>query len=126
MASIETAADAGDPLPLELRRRAEEQLAKSPGESALDQKNLARLLHDLDVHQVALEMQNEELQRSQLELNARKAEYFDLYDMAPVGYCTLSDRGLILQANLTVVKLLSTTRDALINRRLTRFIIWED
>ncbi len=53
------------------------------------------------MHQIELEMQNEELQRSQTELENARARYFNLYDLAPIGYVTLSEKGLILEANLT-------------------------
>ena len=74
------------------------------------------------MHQVELEMQNEELRRAQLELDATRARYFDLYDLAPVGYCTLSEQGLILEANLTAASRLGVARDALAQQRLTSFI----
>jgi PAS domain S-box-containing protein len=71
-------------------------------------------------------MQNEELRRAQIELEASRARYFDLYDLAPVGYFTLSEEGMILEANLTVAGLLGVGRNALVKQPLTRFIFPED
>jgi diguanylate cyclase (GGDEF)-like protein/PAS domain S-box-containing protein len=84
------------------------------------------MLHELQVHQIELELQNEELRRTQLEVDAIRARYFDLYDLAPVGYCTLSERGLILEANLTAATLLGVTRQQLINQPISRFILKAD
>ena len=91
-------------------------------QSALSPDAVRDLLHELRVHQIELEMQNEELRRSQLELDASRARYFDLYDLAPVGYCSLSERGLILQANLAAATLLGTGRDMLVGQPLSHFI----
>jgi PAS domain S-box-containing protein len=85
-----------------------------------------RSLHELRVHQIELEMQNEELRRTQEELEVSRARYFDLYDLAPVGYVTLSEKGLILEANLTAAKLLGLARSALIKQPLSRFILPQD
>ena len=85
-----------------------------------------RLLHSLRVHQIELEAQNEELRRTQVELDASRARYFDLYDLAPVGYITVSEPGLILQANLTSATLLGVMRDDLVRQPLTRFICTDD
>ena len=76
----------------------------------------------LRVHQVELEMQNEELRRSQADLSAAKTRYSDLYDQAPVGYLTLSEHGMILEANVTAAALLGVTRSALVEQPLSRFI----
>ena len=65
---------------------------------SLSSEEARQHLHDLRVHQIELEMQNEELRRTKEELEASRARYFDLYDLAPVGYCTLSEEGIILGA----------------------------
>ena len=83
-------------------------------------------LHELRVHQIQLEMQNEELRRTQAALGAERERYADLYDQAPVGYCTISEQELILEANLCVAGLLDVARDALIKQPITRFILKED
>lgn len=98
-----------------LRRQAEEIARGNAGQSpeniaTLSPEETRRMLHELRVHQIELEMQNEELCRAQVELSAAKARYFDLYDLAPVGYCTISEQGLILQANLTAATLLGVAR----------------
>ena len=71
-------------------------------------------------------MQNEELRRSQVELEASRARYFNLYDLAPVGYCSVSEHGLILQANLAAASLLGAVRATLIRQPITRFVCKAD
>jgi len=85
-----------------------------------------RLLHELQVHQIELELQNEELRQAQVALDLERTKYFDLYDLAPVGYVTLSDQGLILQANLTAAKQLGVPRSELLHRPISRFILDKD
>ena len=80
-------------------------------------------VHELRVHQIELEMQNEELRRAQLELDASRERYFDLYDLAPVAYCTVSEQGQILEANMTAAVLLGTTRSKLVGQRISRYIV---
>ncbi|MFH1983342.1 MAG: PAS domain-containing protein [Pseudomonadota bacterium] len=116
---------------VELRRRAEEiireKAAQSPEDlEALSPEKMREMLHELRVHQIELDMQNEELRRAQVDLEATRQRYFDLYDLAPVGYCTISEKGLILEANLTAATLLSVSRSALVKQPLTRFILSED
>lgn len=114
-----------------LRRRAEEIARGKPAPAdeipnSLSSETARQLLHELQVHKLELEMQNEELRRTQVELEASRARYFDLYDLAPVGYLTLSEKGLILEANLTAAGLLGMTRSDLIKRPLSRFILPDD
>jgi PAS domain S-box-containing protein len=84
------------------------------------------LLHELRVHQTELEAQNEELRRTQIELDLTRARYFDLYDLAPVGYFTLSDTETILEANLTATHLLGQTVKALVGSPIRNFILPSD
>jgi len=114
-----------------LRWRAEEfargKVAPSPEDlESLPPQDLRQMFHELSVHQIELEMQNEELRRTQAQLDAARARYFDLYDLAPVGYCIISHEGLILEANLTVITLLDIARAALVRQPITRFIHRED
>ncbi len=111
-----------------LRQRAEVSLsldnAAKFGSAIILKKE--ELLHELKVHQIELEMQNEELRVAQNELELSRARYFDLYEMAPVGYCLLSNKGLILEANLMMSILLDISRDRIIKRSMSSFILKED
>ena len=84
------------------------------------------LLEDLQIHQFELEMQNDELRRAQMELEAARDKYSDLYDFAPVGYFTISEKGMILEANLTGADLIGVGRQSLLGMPLSRFIAKED
>ena len=108
-----------------LRSRAEQLLAKKNDVIAqtMDGKeDLKSLVHELQVHQVELEMQNEALRQAQDEIEKSRNRYFDLYDFAPVGFATLDEVGLILEINLTGASLLSIERENLINRRFQLFV----
>jgi PAS domain S-box-containing protein len=87
------------------------------------------LQHALEVQQVELEMQNDELSQSRAALETSRLRYFDLYDLAPVGYCTLSEAaansGLILEANLSAATLLGVARGTLVGQAFSRFIFRE-
>ena len=112
----------------QLRSRAEQQLQELDSQETNAQwpAEARRVLHELQVHQVELEMQKEELRATQKELEASRARYFDLYDLAPVGYVTVSQGGIILETNLTAAVLLGVARNALPRQRLSRFILSDD
>ena len=84
------------------------------------------MLNVLGAHQIQLEMQNEELRQTQLELDAARARYFDLYDQAPSGYLTVDGPGLIVEGNLTAASLLGIDRSRLVARPFTGFIAAAD
>lgn len=113
--------------PLSLRQKAEQKALEREGLSACDsravsQEEMQQKVHELLVHQIELEMQNDELRSAQEELEEARARYLDLYDLAPVGYCTLDEDGLIREANLTAAGMFGVPRGALVNRPITRFI----
>jgi PAS domain S-box-containing protein len=93
-----------------------------PDVSTLSTEKIQELVHELHVHQIELELQNEDLRQAQLKLEELKDNYLDLYDFAPDGYMTLNDKGLILEANLTAVRLLGTDRTSLIKMFLSHFV----
>lgn len=108
-----------------LRDRAEEKIRSL---NNLHNKDLGleetrQLLHQIQVHQIELEMQNEELSKAYSDLEASHALYFDLYSIAPLGYCTLSKNGIIVKANLTLSALLGVDRKQLTGEPLSRFIV---
>ncbi len=85
-----------------------------------DHPSTETLLHELQVHQIELEMQNEALRQSQAELEASRDRYVDLYEFAPVGYLTLNRDGVVVAANLTAAAMLCFERQALLGRRFAR------
>jgi len=114
-----------------LHQRAEMTLQQavdplSAQDAELSPQALQATLHDLRVYQVELERQNEELRRTQVELVASQAIVSDFYDLAPVGYCTVSALGLILQANLAAATLLGLPRRELLLQPIARFICAPD
>jgi PAS domain S-box-containing protein len=114
-----------------LRRSAEKAVQEGKMHSLehgdpLISEEMRMTFHGLTAHQIELEMQNEKLRRTQAELDDSRARYFDLYDQAPVGYCTLSEKGLILEGNLTATALLGLNRNMLVNQPFSRFILKED
>ena len=111
----------------DLRMRAEETLEKRvSGLKTQTPDDTARLIHELEVHQIELEMQNEELRRAQVELEESRSRYSDLYDFAPMGYFVLDSNGLIMNLNLTGAALLGVERGHLIGKPFNSFIAKED
>ena len=110
-----------------LRQQAEEVLRATPraapGPVADDAQ---QLVYELQVHQVELEMQNEELQQVQRELVVSRDRYSDLYEFAPVGLLTVDEQGTVLEANLTACKLFSVDRVSLLHKRLSHFLSLAD
>jgi PAS domain S-box-containing protein len=110
-----------------LRRKAEERLnTRLAALKYATDVDLRRLAHELQVHQIELEMQNEELHRIQKELEESRDRYSDLYDFAPVGYLTLNKTGLILEANITAAGQLGLEKSFLINRPFYHYIERKD
>jgi len=103
-----------------LRRKAEELLKnnqKKPG-SSLSEVEILKLIHEIEVYQIELELQNEELKAAKdraIELASEK--YAELYDFAPSGYFTLSKEGEIIDLNIAASKMLGKNRAGLIKRR---------
>lgn len=111
----------------ELRRRAKERLDSELGDSPENAGDEVRkLLHELRTYQIELELQNDELRRVQEELVETRDQYIDLYDLAPFGYLTLSEKGVIVKANLTLADMLDEERRSLHGQPFTRFIFYND
>jgi len=110
-----------------LRQRAEEKFSQIAAVSQpTSPLEIEQLLHELRVHQIELEIQNEEMRRVQVELDTERAAYFELYDMAPVGYLTLSETGLIKRTNLAATTMLGVNRNVLLHMSISHFIFSED
>jgi PAS domain S-box-containing protein len=110
-----------------LRRQAEEivsgQIATATASlKAMSPAVVLKLMHELQVHQIELEIQNEELRKRQLQLEEARERYFDLYELAPVSYCTISEHGVILEANLAAAELLGEPRSALVGQYISHYI----
>ncbi len=114
-----------------LRQIAEEMAEKrkavmTPDFNNLSPEEVQKVFHELSVHQIELEMQNEELCAVRAELEAARARYFDLYNQAPAGYLTVNDQGIILESNQTAATMLGTTVLNLKNQPLSNWIFSED
>jgi PAS domain S-box-containing protein len=108
----------------ELRRRAEERLKEKSGKAieATIWNDSQRLVQELQVHQVELELQNEELERARAEAEAGLERYTDLYDYAPVGYLTFDRDGVIRRVNLTGARLLGLESARVVGGRFPLFV----
>ena len=111
----------------EQRRSAEEQMKANAPEEGIPRSGdeTQRLVHELEVHQIELEMQNAELRQAREQEEKALERYTDLYDFAPVGYFTLDRDGVIRAANLTGAALLGIERSRLIGRRFGQFVTAE-
>ncbi len=94
--------------------------------SALSSEETRRMLYELEVQQIELEMQNEELRRIQAALETVRNQYFNHYELAPVGYFTLSTQNLLVEVNCTGAIMLGVNRDQLTLQRFSNFILAED
>ncbi len=108
-----------------MRDAAEERLAAMPAPGT-PLRTTEELLHELQVHQIELEMQNEELRRAQCALEESRDRYVDLYEFAPLAYLTLNRGGLIAEMNLAGATLLGAERGKLLQQRFDHFVLLED
>lgn len=111
----------------EIRKLAEEMAVHSPDTILeLSADELKQMFYEFQVHQIELEMQNDEIRKNQMELGISNKRYFDLYEMAPVGYLTVNEKHMIIESNLTAADLLGTTRKLIVNYPFSKFIYTED
>lgn len=111
-----------------LRRQAEAKLQawEELQPEVINLDNFRWYVHELRVHQIELEIQNEELRLSEQQLEASQGRFKALYDFAPVGYVTVSEEGLILEANRTAAVLWGVAAETLVRQPISRFILPED
>jgi PAS domain S-box-containing protein len=109
-------------------RKVADEVLREKSQSALKttSDSLQKTEAELQLHQTELEMQNEELRSVQANLERSRERYFELYDLAPAGYLTLSKKGLVLNANFTAATLLGVDRKNLIGMPFGRFIVQDD
>jgi len=106
-----------------IRKQAEAMLSKSGRDLAgMSSADIEKLLFELQVHQVELEMQNEELKRTHQELSASRDDFVRIYNLSPVAYLTLNEQGIIKKANMAAAQLLGCSKEALVNKKLGKFI----
>jgi PAS domain S-box-containing protein len=123
--------DFGCPAERARRRRAEElagqRAARFPEDLvAMSPEDMAKALQELRVHQVELELLNDELRSAEAERDASRERFLELYDLTPSGYCTLDGQGVIQEANLTAATMFGVTRHELIGQPISRFILRDD
>ena len=107
----------------DLRKKAEELLKQNPEETpTLSTVQVQKLFHELDVHQIELQMQNDELRKTQAELAHSRDAYAELYDFAPVGYLIVDFESRILDANFTAATMLGTERGKLVGSTFAGFV----
>jgi PAS domain S-box-containing protein len=106
-----------------LRRRAEERLRERKASERPPEADLKRLLYELEVHQIELEMQNEELREARIEMESALARYTEMFEFAPIGYVTISLDGALHELNHAAARLLGGTRSQLLQRRFDSFVL---
>jgi PAS domain-containing protein len=109
-----------------LRKRAEAIANASDTDvGSMSPKDIQRLVFELQVHQLELELQNEELRDTQTQLQESRDRYADLYDFAPVGYISVDNGGFVLEANFTACSMLGVERESLLGSKFSRFVVPE-
>jgi PAS domain S-box-containing protein len=110
-----------------LRRMADQKVQHRSGHvENIDSADLSRLIDEIQIFQVELELQNEEMRHSLEELEKSRTRFSRLFDMAPAGYVVLDESGMILQVNQTLVTMLKKRPDALMGKPFSRFVSSED
>ena len=110
-----------------LKIQAQEFISKNPSAiNKIPPADIQQLIEDLQVHQIELEMQNDELRRLQQDLENERDKYSDLYDFSPVSYFSMNEKGIILEANLTAAATVGVERGLLIGRPFSDFIVGDD
>jgi len=111
---------------IELRKRAEDLLAEMEGTPrGMSQEEARKTVRELNIRQIELELQNEDLRQAQVELERSSKRINDLYEFAPVSYLTVSDTGIVIEANLTAAEMLGVEKRNLLNTPLSKFIVEE-
>jgi PAS domain S-box-containing protein len=105
-----------------LRGRAEEQLRERKRSDSMVEVDTQRLVHELQVHQIELELQNEELREARVELESALARYTEMFEFAPIGYITISLDGALHELNHAAARLLGGVRSKLLQRRFNSFV----
>ncbi|OYV21504.1 MAG: Signal transduction histidine kinase, nitrogen specific, NtrB [Methylococcaceae bacterium NSP1-1] len=106
-----------------IRKQAEVMLSKSGRDLArMSSADIEKLLFELQVHQIELEMQNEELKRTHQELSASRDDFARIYNLSPVAYLSLNEQGIIRKANIAAAQLLGGSKEGLVNKKLGKFI----
>lgn len=113
-------------VPRDNRAQAELQLAKHPQADLARAATAEKMLHELQVHQIELEMQNEELRQAHIALEESRDRYLDLFEFAPIGYFTLDANNLIAEVNFVGAALLGEDRKKLLLKPFSKFIVAEE
>jgi PAS domain S-box-containing protein len=109
-----------------LRKRAENKLASGSKVKKVPRVDARKLGHELQVHQIELEMQNDELLNANAVVEESRARFSDLYDFAPIGYATLDEKGIVVEANLTLARLMGVERVSLLKKPFQALLFAED